>query len=175
MGTPATPKARKRAPRAIRRQSTASPEPGTPMLLNTPNPPMTNQPITNPPITDKPSKSKLKCQWDEDDNAKMIEVLTAERKPANAAIGPENATTAHGWKPATWKLVVEALAGSEEKQVGETGLIQLSAPKTIKACKAHMNVVSVSYSFLFFSSSSLFRILILIFFTFAVNSSLQQL
>lgn len=73
----------------------------------------------------------------------MIEVLTAERQPANGPIAPENATTAHGWKNSTWTKVVEVLTGTERKVNKTTGLVQVSAVKTVKACKNHWYVVVV--------------------------------
>lgn len=143
------PKVRKRAPREIWRQSSPSSEP-TPIPSATPKPPtthepITNEPITNDPITNEPTASNLKAEWDEQDNQTMVEVLTAERKPANGPIGPANATTAHGFKTTTWKVVAEALAGSEKKEDPETGVVHLSGIKTAKAYKAHWHILSNKY------------------------------
>lgn len=100
----------------------------------------------NSPLPENAKAAKLKAEWDGDDDEALIKVLTADRQPANAPIGPENATSAHGWKATTWATVVEKLAGSEVKRVSGTGLIQISVPKTLKACKSHWYSVSLASS-----------------------------
>lgn len=133
---------RPRAPRAIR-PSVKSPS-TQPLAPPPAPPPATPTPTPNSIEETQPTTKKLRAKWDDDDDLVMIEVLTAERQPANGPIGPKSATGAHGFKKPTWKRVAERLAGSEKKTIN--GVVQLSARKTIENCKPRWYVLSNLYA-----------------------------
>ncbi|KAH9808182.1 hypothetical protein DFH28DRAFT_1196694 [Melampsora americana] len=102
--------------------------------------------ITNRmPFKVKTETGKLKAKWDPDDDQAMIDVLLAERQPADGKpIGPENAITAHSFKPRTWEKVAEVLKGSEEKKVN--GITHISLVKNTDTCKSRFYALRQLYN-----------------------------
>lgn len=145
------PTKKPRAPRATRPVMPAVP-PGVSESSNSNTQPSstTKNPdhTLDPPNQTSPKTTKLRVKWTESDDIAMIDVLLADRQPANAAIGPENATSAQGWKRPTWGKIVEKLAGSEIKMIN--GVRQISGVKSIENCKSRWYVVSRSSDIIFF-------------------------
>ncbi|KAH9809954.1 hypothetical protein DFH28DRAFT_1132737 [Melampsora americana] len=92
-------------------------------------------PTTQPAIVNNEKKWDL-AKWDHEDSQILIDVLLDDRRPGDGKpIGPDNATSAHGFKGPVWKTASEQLQGSEKKLInGKTSL-----PKTPKNCKTRWN------------------------------------
>lgn len=68
------------------------------------------------------------AKWDNEDNQVLIDILLDERRPGDGKpIGPENATSADGFKTPVWNRAVEKLKGSEKKKIDGKSSLAKSA------------------------------------------------